>query len=183
MSDILDNERFRKLLLSLPGKAVEYLYHHYYHSLLRLARSLTQDVRAAEDIVQETFVLVWEKHKWLGQYHEKSIQHYLVRVVKNKAITHYKKSLQFRNHKIEYINGNNFSLSESSIETNIIEAETRRALKKIIETFPTKERECLLMKLNDELTNEQIAIKLNVSIKAVERSVTSAYKRLRKQWK
>jgi predicted DNA-binding protein YlxM (UPF0122 family) len=38
------------------------------------------------------------------------------------------------------------------------------------------------MKLDEELSTDQIASKLNVSKKAVERSLTSANKRLRKYW-
>lgn len=182
MSDAIDNERFRKLLLSLPGKAIEFLYNHYYHSLVNIARTLTHDQEASEDIVQETFILVWEKHKWLGQHHDKSIQHYLVRVVKNKAITYYKKNIRILDSRIKYMNGNSFPLNDPSVEANIIELEISREIREIISTFPRREKECLLMKIDKEMTTEQIAVELNVSKKAVERSVTSANKRLRRLW-
>ena len=73
MSGRIDNERFRKLLLSLPGKALEILYDQYFLDLFRMAKFLTHDDNVAEDIVQETFVHVWENRKKLGRHHEKSI--------------------------------------------------------------------------------------------------------------
>jgi RNA polymerase sigma-70 factor (ECF subfamily) len=182
MSGFLENERFRKLLLSFPGKAIEFLYDQYYQSLVNIARRLTHDQKASEDIVQETFLHVWENHKQLGQYHERSIEHYLVRVVKNKAISRYKHTLQLNERKIEFINGYSFNSNDPSVEDQIIKTEVNSQIRQIINSFPKRERECLLMKLDEEMTTEQIAERLKVSKKAVERSITSANKRLRKYW-
>jgi hypothetical protein len=49
MPDVLDNERFRKLLLALPGKAIEYLYTHYYNGLVNLSLRFTRHRGASED--------------------------------------------------------------------------------------------------------------------------------------
>lgn len=182
MSGPIENERFRKLLLAFPAKAIELLYDQYYQSLISIARRLTHDQRASEDIVQETFVHVWENHKQLGQYHERSIEHYLVRVVKNKAISRYKRTLQLNERKIEFINGHSFNSNDPSVEDQIIKTEVNSQIRQVINSFPKRERECLLMKLDEELTTDQIAERLKVSRKAVERSITSANKRLRKHW-
>ncbi len=182
MSGFIENERFRKLLLSFPGKAIEFLYDQYYYSLVSIARRLTHDQKASEDIVQETFLHVWENHKQLGQYHERSIEHYLVRVVKNKSISRYKRTLQLNERKIEFFNGYSVHSNDPSIEDQIIQVEIDKEIRQLITSFPRRERECLLMKLDEEMTTEQIAERLNVSRKAVERSITSANKRLRKYW-
>ncbi|MBS1680970.1 MAG: sigma-70 family RNA polymerase sigma factor [Bacteroidetes bacterium] len=182
MPGFIENERFRKLLLAFPAKAIEFLYDQYYHSLISIARRLTHDTKVSEDIVQETFVHVWENHKQLGQYHERSIEHYLVRVVKNKAISHYKRTLQLNEKKIEFVNGYSFSSNDPSVEDQIIKAEVNNQVRQIINTFPKRERECLILKLDGGMTTDQIAERLNVSLKAVERSITSANKRLRKHW-
>ncbi len=182
MSPALDNERFRQLLSSFPTKAIEFLYKFYYHSLLTISIKYTRNQKASEDIVQETFVLVWEKHKWLGQHNEKSIEHYLVRVVKFKSITYYKKNHRLEENKIKYKNGNTIASIEQSVEIDLIESEIYLELRNTIASFPKREQECLFMKIDDEMTNEQIAASLKVSIKAVERSLTSGRKRLRKCW-
>jgi RNA polymerase sigma factor (sigma-70 family) len=182
MPDHIDNERFRKILLSYPAKAIEFLYQHYYHSLVNISKSLTHNRKASEDIVQELFVHVWEKHKWLGQHHDKSIQHYLVRVVKNMSITYYKKNFTLEENKLKYLNGNTVPSVEKSIETNLIESEIYRELRQAVAGFPKRERECLLMKIDDEMPIDEIALSLNVTRKAVERSLTSARKRLQKYW-
>jgi len=183
MPGLIENKRFRKLLLAFPAKAIEFLYDRYYCGLVRIARGLTHDQKASEDIVQETLIHVWENHKKLGQYHEQSIEHYLVRVVKNKATSRYKHTLQLNEKKTDFINGYHaINSADLSIEDRIIRIEMSQEVRQIINNFPRRERECLLMKLNEEMTTDQIAERLNVSRKAVERSITSANKRLKKHW-
>jgi RNA polymerase sigma factor (sigma-70 family) len=182
MPGVFDNERFRKLLLSFPVRAIELLYQQYYRSLLSLAFTFTKDSAASEDIVQETFVHVWQNHKQLGQYHERSIEHYLVRVVKFKSITHYRTSIKEHQNKHQLLKDKR-GIQEFSPEAMLVHKEFISEVRNLIETFPTRERECLLVKMEEELTNQQIAIRMGVSVKAVERSITSAYKRVRKYWK
>jgi RNA polymerase sigma-70 factor (ECF subfamily) len=182
MSGAIDDERFRKLLLSVPAKAIAILYDYHYHGLVRIATSLTHDRKASEDIVQETFVLVWENYKQLGQPHNRSIEHYLVRVVRNKAISHYKRTLDLNEQRTLFLNGHGFAGSDHSIEAKLIRQEISREIRRVIIAFPKRERECLLMKMDEEMTTDQMAARMNVSKKAVERSLTSGSKRLRKYW-
>ncbi len=49
----------------------------------------------------------------------------------------------------------------------------------IVSQFPRREAECLHLKYNFNLTTVQIGVRLGISVKSVERSITSAYKRLR----
>ncbi len=181
MPDSIDNERFRRLLLSLPGKALEFLYNAYYQNLLRISKTFTRNAEVSKDIVQETFVYVWERRKWLSQHHDKSIQYYLMRVVKNKSISYYKRNLRDEA-RMRYLNGNPQLLIEHSIETHIIDLEIQKEIRDVIATFPPRERECLMMKIDKGMSTDQIAENLNVSRKAVERSLTSANKRLRGYW-
>jgi RNA polymerase sigma factor (sigma-70 family) len=131
--------------------------------------------------VQETFVHVWENHKTLGRAHDQPIHFYLARVVKNKSISWYKKSLRLHENHTLYLNGNSVGSAEQSIETQLIDEEISARLKEVINTFPKREKECLLMKVNEAMSTREIATALGVTPKAVERSITSANKRLR-QW-
>ena len=183
MSGFIDNERFRKLLLSVPGKAIAILYGDYYHVLVTISESLVHNRKAAEDIVQETFIHVWEQHRKLGRHDERSIEHYLVRVVRNKSISYYKERLRRDRYSSAGMNGREFAGEEQSAESRLIGMEMSREIRRVIATFPRRETECLLMRIDEEMTTQQIADRLNVSKKAVERSLTSANRRLRKYLK
>lgn len=180
MSIITDNERFRNLLLSWPAKAISFLYEAYYKTLLTISERLTHNREASEDIVQETFAHVWLKHKELSQQHDQSIQFYLIKVVKYKSITFYKKKSQEDTKYSGYKNGMLVDHLELSREERLILDERSNTLRKIISTFPKREKECLLLRLDYNLSVTEIALQLGISNKAVERSLTSAKKRLKK---
>lgn len=181
MPDPVNNHDIRKLLLSYPRRALRILCDNYYKSLVKIAYNLTHDKDAAKDIVQDTFAYVWQNSRELGNYHERSIQHYLVRIVRNKSVTYYNENVTLGKRKIRLMNGQSFGLTEQSIETRIIQVEVTQEILDIIARFPKRERECLMMKIEEELHNEEISSRLGVGVKMVEKSLTSAKKRLRKR--
>lgn len=180
MPDPVHNHDIRKLLLSYPRRAIKILCDNYYKSLLKIAYNLTHEKDAAKDIVQDTFTYVWQNSRELANYHERSIQHYLVRIVRNKSITYYNENVTLSKRKIRLMSGQSLGLAEQSIEARIIHIEITQEILDIIARFPKRERECLMMKIEEELHNEEISLRLGVGIKMVEKSLTSAKKRLRK---
>lgn len=180
MSGFIHSDRFRKLLLALPQKAIALLYERYYDALVSISDGLVHDRKAAEDIVQETFIHVWEKHRKLGQPDRRSIEHYLVKVVRNKSISWYKESLRHRTYRFVAVREGMLVNEAASVESQWIGKEMSDEIRMFIATFPRRETECLLLRIDEALTTQQIANRLNVSRKAVERSLTSANKRLRK---
>lgn len=182
MSGTIDNARLRKLLLSYPDKAIEILYDLYYDNLLRVALLLTHEEDVAEDIVQETYLHVWENNRKLGRQRKQSILPYLVKVVKNKSIAYFRDDVRTSTYKMEYEKDAWLVGQPPSIETRIIRKEVSREVRELISTFPRSERECLLLRMDEELPAKAIGARLGVTEKAVERSLGCAYKRLRKYW-
>lgn len=179
MPDFIDNEHLRNLLRTAPGDAIQILYDLYSGGLRNIARNLVHDESAAQDIVQEAFVHIWKNAHRLGELHEKSIQHYLVRIVRNRSITYYQDSRKDEARKSDFVIEHAGQSFEDPIEVLLIVNENTQELRDLINTFPQRERECLLLKLDGQMKNEQIARHLQISEKAVERSITSAYKRIR----
>src|SRR5882757_3885798 len=123
MFGAVNDERFRNILLSSPGTAIEILYHQYSGKLKKIAFYLTKDQEVAEDIVEDAFIHIWENSKKLGKYHERSIHHYLVKVVKYKAISHYKAANSLAEKKAKYSDYRRGDLLVPSVETAMIEME------------------------------------------------------------
>jgi len=175
----IHDHEIRKLLLALPGKAIKILYDHYYQDLLKIACRLTHDNDAAKDIVQEAFAHLWKNARKLGNHFKLPIQYYLIRIVRNKSISYYHEKVALGQRKIQMMTDNAFRSMDQSVEARIIQVEMGAEILEIIARFPKRERECLMMKIRDELRNEEIALRLGVGVKAVERSLISAKKRLR----
>ncbi len=174
--DQLDDKALRRLLVSRPAKAMRILYDLYHDGLLRIAVGLMHDQDAARDIVQDAYFYVWRHAKRIGRNHHRSIQHYLVKIVKNRSISHYHEQILANKRKL--LVAERKDRFEQPIETRLIEIETTTDIRSIIERFPRREWECLTLKLDEELSNQEISVRLGVGIKAVERSLTSARKRL-----
>jgi hypothetical protein len=85
MSNIIQTERLKRLLYLWPEKAIKMLYNDYYDNLTFVAQRLTRDIHAAEDIVQYTLAELWLRHREMRVDAAKSVQHYLVQVVKKRS--------------------------------------------------------------------------------------------------
>jgi RNA polymerase sigma-70 factor, ECF subfamily len=174
MAGGIDNERFRRLLRLRPGKALKLVYDLYYQSLCSLALYLTRDVDASKDIVHDTFLILWSERKKLSKHHDKSIEHYLVRIVRNKSVSYYKRK------KTIDIDALLMITDFAEVEDNPIELELMVEMRKVIAGFSRREKECLLLKIDQRMSLDHIALHLGVSRKMVEKSQNNAMKKLRK---
>jgi RNA polymerase sigma factor (sigma-70 family) len=179
MSAVVNNDRFRILLRSDPREALELLYQLYHKSLFKIAFRFTRDLDEAMDVVQETFLVVWSERKELAKHHEKSIEHYLVRIVRNKSITHFRRKRHIDIDDLQFLK--KFIGTTNSAEETMIEQEVLSEMRSVIMTFRPREQQCLLMKIDKEMSLDQIAAELQISRKMVEKSQTSALKKL-KNW-
>ena len=177
-----DNARFRKLLSCYPAKAIKFLQDEFRDRLINYSVTFTHDSDVSEDIVQETFNHVWEKNDVLSQEHQSPIEAYLFRVVKYKSITYYK-SVTGDDTNIDSLTLSSLVPIAPSTEQLIIERDYFDSIRSAIATFPRREKQCLLLQVDAELTTAEIAQMLDVSVKAVQRSLTCAYKRLRARFR
>jgi RNA polymerase sigma factor (sigma-70 family) len=176
---LADSEIFKDLILSWPELAIEYLYEHYYSSLIYVAERKTHDRKASEDIVQEAFIEIWKKSRWLGKQKELLIGPYLISVVKFKAITFYHQNAKRDEKKAPFLPENLLSTKVSK-ESEIIQSDKFNTLRGIVSTLPSREQECIEMRFFQEMSIEAISIRLGISKKAVEKNITGGLKRLRK---
>lgn len=165
----------------MPRKAMRTMYDLYHRRLLRVALNYTREIESAEDIVQEAYIHVWEKRIYLCEDTTMTILQFMMGMVKNRSITCYNRQQRFlrERHNLYDL----FTTTEESIEIQQIRQETLIAIRDVIVTFPLREKQCLLMKLEKNMSLPEIAETLTISRKAVERSITAAKRRLRKYWK
>jgi RNA polymerase sigma factor (sigma-70 family) len=172
-----ENERFRNTLQSNPSEAISFLYDKYYKSLLRYAFMITKDEESSKDIVQEAILYIWTNRKEFGRIHKKSIQYYLIKIVQSKSLSYFRKAAHLD---VDQLHPSIHPVDYTTIEVETVEAEILQQIRDVISTFPKRERECLMMKIDHGMTPGDIAARLNVTEKAVQRAITSASKRLRR---
>jgi len=131
------------------------------------------DKQTAEDIVQESFIKLWNNCAKIIFDKAKA---YLFSVASNMFIDvkrHDKVVLKYQNSKPGKLN---IETPEFVIE----EKEFMVKLQKTIGSLPDKQREVFLLNRIDKKTYKEIANMLNISVKAVEKRMHNALKIVRK---
>ena len=155
-------------------KAFEILFHKYYRYLCLFATKIINDNDAAEEIVQDFFVKLWEKREQLKI--ETSLKNYLFRSVKNLClnfIQHNRTKMRYAQIVISEVETN------FSDESNYPEIELSEKIEESINSLPEKRKEIFRLSRQEGLKYHEIAQKLNISIKTVETQMSMAIKTLR----
>jgi RNA polymerase sigma-70 factor (family 1) len=156
------------------------LFRELYDPLTRYAYTFVRDHVTAEDIVQEVFVRIWEKHASIVE--SPQARPYLYRTVRNTCFNHLgsKKRIQFfslSDTDLEEEDSLTWTVSEEQEEEDI--PNYREILQKGIDQLPEKCREIFLLKRSEQLSNQEIADHLGISIKTVNNQTWKAMKLLK----
>ncbi|WP_299551555.1 RNA polymerase sigma-70 factor [Seonamhaeicola sp.] len=172
----LSDINFLKKLKKGNLEAYDYLVDSYYHELCVYAGSLARDKYAAEDIVQNVFLRLWEQKAKLSS--KFSIKSFLYRSVYNEFINQYRKKVTLTEVENEYNRRLNAIVT---IENTSEIADLIALVKEEIQHLPPRCKEMFLLSKQEGLTNTEIAQYLKVSTKAVERQMTRAFSIIRKK--
>jgi RNA polymerase sigma-70 factor (ECF subfamily) len=172
-----ENDLFEKINES-NVEAFETLFHTYYGYLCLYATKILKNDAAAEEIVQDFFVKLWEKRLTLTI--ETSINNYLFRSIKNLCLNYIQHNKVKIKHAQTSISENNLS---ETFDDNYFEIDLAEKIETGILSLPKKRREIFRLSRENGLKYREIAQKLNISIKTVEAQMGLAIKTLREHLK
>lgn len=175
----LPEQELFKALARGDTTAFEMYFKTYYQPLCNYALTYTKDKDEAEEIVQATFLSVWEKRNTLNI--RTSPKSYLYAMVRNACLN----VIKHEKIKQKYI-GEEMALAAQGYEsvTNTIsslELETR--IQFAMEKLPEQCRLVFKLSRFEELRYAEIAMQLNISIKTVENHMGKALRIMREQLK
>jgi len=164
------------LLLSQDSEeAFEVLYLRHWENIYKAAFVLLKDSSASKDVVQDIFIWLWQKR---NQLEIQTLPAYLKTAVKFK-VANYIRSGNFRESFFE-------TLGKLTITENAPEAAEITEMKELkaiiinaVELLPDKCRTIYKLSRNENLTNQQIADQLGLSVKTVEGQMTIALRRIK----
>jgi len=158
-------------------KAFETIFYQYKARLYYFTLGYLHSKDDAEEIVQTTFVSLWE-HRHL--IIEKSpIKNYIFRIAVN-SIYNYLKHQAVRR-KYEERTLKTATITENYAEDYLREEELSKTLGEIIEQLPEKQREVFNLSRRDGMSHGEIAKRLGLSIRSVENQVYRALKFIREK--
>lgn len=146
--------------------------------LYNIALRYCQSTFDAEDIVQETYMVAFDK---FHQLREKSkCKPWLLTILRNNFLKTYQKSKSrqklVETDYIEYLKEN---LSTESAETILSRLSTQKAVQEAMDQLPPKYREVLLLYHTDEMLYKDIADTLEIPIGTVMSRLTRAREALK----
>ena len=156
-------------------KAFERLFHRYYPMLLNFLAGFVKSRPEAEDIAQNCFMKLWINRCSLSP--DQSVKNYLFVLARNEAIN----VLSSRRSKNIPITAQYESVPHLDILDHWLTfTETNILLRKNIDALPPQRQIIFNMSRYGHMSNMEIAVNLNLSVRTVEKHIELALKDLRK---
>lgn len=153
---------------------IEHLFNTYYARLCLFAHKIIENKEAAEDIVQDVFVKIWNKS--IDVTEPAAIKSFLYLSVRN-ACLNYLRHVGVEQKFLDSQNSN--STEVDKVLENIIRAEVLGEVHRAIESLPAGCRQVLKLAYFESLKNDAIAKELGVSINTVKTQKQRALQLLR----
>ncbi len=156
-------------------KAFEQIFHKYYPMLRNFIAGLLKNPAEAEDIAQNCFMKLWFNRCYLNP--EQSLKNYLFVMARNEAFN-VLRSRRLQNVPLS-VRHDGFS-PLCSVDDWLNFSETNAILQNNIEMLPPQRRAIFKMSRYIHMSNMEIAVKLNISVRTVEKHIELALRDLRK---
>jgi RNA polymerase sigma-70 factor (ECF subfamily) len=171
----LEEDVFKNLIVQGDEKAFSSFYELFWEPLYLYVYKVLQDQEEAMDVVQETFVAVWQQRHQVLLTH--SISSYIYSIARYKAFSVIRKNIKQKDYLASLIDF--FDQYAQTPEEIMISKQLQHLLDEQIDTLPPKMKEIFLLSREAQLSYKEIAEKLNISDKTVKKQISNSLKIIR----
>ena len=177
MARLDDNRRTDDALAVDHQRVVLELFNREARSLVRLARVFVDNRDAAEDIVQEAFIRLSRNAHRIDDTEKAPA--YLRSIVLNLARDINRRGLMSLRHYPPA--GREVDIQPGSIDDHLVRNERQQQVLEAVRTLPRRQRDCVALRYFEELSIEQIASTLDVSVNSVKTHLKRALASLERE--
>ncbi|QEC44217.1 RNA polymerase sigma-70 factor [Pseudobacter ginsenosidimutans] len=150
-------------------------FSHHYEPLCQYAFSFVKEIHAAEDIVQDIFVHVWEKKQSLVG--NEGMRYYLFTAVRNNCLTWLQRN---KRSVVTTLTGQEgLQTAPEEYRKEKTETDFHTLMQSALDKLPPKCREVFVLSRMSKLTYQEIADTQGISVKTVENQMGKALRILR----
>jgi RNA polymerase sigma-70 factor (family 1) len=165
-----------QLLAHNDDVAFKVLYNRYAASMYRTATGRLNDEVIAQDLVQEVFVSLYNNRNNLS--HITELKGWLYACLRNRILNEVRNQLLHQRHHDQIaLKTNTVAQPYDNYDLQVLQQQYKKALAQL----SSRSREVFLMSREQHLSNKDIADRLQVSLKAIEKHITSALKIMRRE--
>ena len=169
---LLSDTELQKKIQRQDQLAFEVLFDRYWKRLYSFAFKIYKEEAICEDIVQEIFISLWEKSINTNIV---NLEGYLLRAVKYK-VANYIRDLKFDSGHLEILQN---IPHPSKTDKHLVYQEFEAGIFMEIKKLPPRSQEVLILSRLEHYTNIEIAQKLGLSVRTVEKHISDALKLLK----
>ena len=168
------DSELQELLLTNGEQAIVLIFKRYYSYLCKAVYKIIPDNNLVEDLTQEVFFELWRRRKQLAV--TASLKAYIRRAAVNKALNY------IRDQKIKFSDSDQYETVRSSAPSITQQLEAEELQDKIdyaIDQLPERCRIVFVLSRFEDMSYNEIANHLDISVKTVENQISKALKLLR----
>ena len=174
ITNTMDDMFLLQLIKNGDKQAFKYVFDTYFTALCRFMYLYLGDTQEAEDIASDIFASVWENRKKLEI--RLTFKAYHFQAAKNRCLN----AIRDRKATVSLDDINGQDTPQVSITDSLETEELNNLIQEAILSLPEKCREVFLQSRTKNLTNQEIAESMDISVKTVEAQITKALKQIRK---
>lgn len=179
----MECDKGTKLALAIKSgdeRALEVFFRMEYNNLVHFITSYITDGSAAEDIVQDTFITLWDKRFLIDEH--QNLRSYVYKIARNKMLNHLRDDKYRRNRVDADIERLNLTaLSDDYVLERIDALSLEELINKTYLQLPEDVRSTFKLNREFGMTYSQIADSQKVPVKAVEYKIRKALQFFRKK--
>lgn len=157
--------------------AFRQIFIDYQAKLLYYTIAIVKTEGTGKDIVQETFIRLWENRNQLDA--EQSLSGYLHTIARNLALNHLKRAAY--DQKVKEKIWQEIEVTQMRITTseNLYAEESSRLVEEAVNRLPPRRKLIFELSRQNGMTHKEIGVKLDISKNTVKNQIVSAVKEIR----
>ncbi len=174
---LLENDLIQRIKNGEQSSIV-LLFRMYYAPLYTYAAGMLKSKESAEEVVQDTFIKIWESRSQIEI--ASSLRGYLYRCVHNRCLNNIRENKNTKNLFIPLEKLNRLSVFETApdIIESIFSEEMEKSLAEAVASLPEQCRQIFYLCRFEELSYREISVRLGISLSTVKTQMQRAMSKL-----